>query len=185
MADSVAPAPATPSLKSKLGKTFDYLSWAVLIALGWHLLTRDSGGPEEGGRASAQKLTDIESGEHVSLADGTQKGPLLIKAFASWCGACRRSVWLEDLTSVGDSSQLRFVAVSVDDDIEKAKKAAADWPIGGTVLHDQDGDFSRDYAVRVLPTYILIDENNTITRVTSGLPGPLDIRAWKQATQKN
>ncbi len=182
--ESEGTAPPVSPARKKVGRFFDYLSWGVLLVLGLHFLTRETGGPEVGAVVPTQRLIDIESGA-VSSALDEGKGPILIKAFASWCGACRRSVWLEDLTDLGETSHLRFVSVSVDESIEQAKEAARDWPIEGPVLFDQSGQFSRDFDVQVLPTYILIDDEGRISRVTSGLPGPLDFRAWKRAAKRD
>lgn len=164
-------------------RIFDKLSWGVLIAFGAYLLLRDTGGPREGNIAPTHQLTSVSELGEQRMLPGTQNGPLLIKVFASWCGACRRSSWIDDLSDVAERNSMKFVAVSVDEQIENAQKAARDWPIRGEVVFDSSGTFSRDYQIKVLPTYVLIGADGRVKRVTSGLPGPLDLLAWKQAAQ--
>lgn len=164
-------------------RVVDVLSWGLLFALAAHLLFRDTGGPSPGSQAPSHRLQVIgKRGEERALP-GDHNGPLLIKVFASWCGACKRSTWIDDLSDLAQDNAMKFVAVSVDERIESAQQAAQDWPIRGEVLFDSSGTFSQDYQIKVLPTYLLIGADNRVQRVTSGIPGPLDLRAWKQAAQ--
>ena len=184
--DGPSASPATPSpTKKYLGRAFDVLSWGVLIAVALHFFFRDEGGPRIGSEAPEHTLLALDSGEQVAFPEAIEAGhPILIKAFASWCGACKRSTWLEDFTDLDASKDLQFMAVSVDDDSQDAIRAKEEWPIRAPVFFDSTGAFSRDYEIRVLPTYILLDANHRVLRVTSGLPGPLDFRAWKAAGKK-
>ena len=78
-------------------------------------------------------------------------------------------------------SDLDHLTVSVDDNEGDARRVQAAWPIKSPVLFDRDQAFSEKYGIKVLPTYILIDTSGRITRVTTGLPGPLDFKAWHDA----
>jgi thiol-disulfide isomerase/thioredoxin len=193
MADSVTPTPNPPSPRPEarrsrrelLGPWLDRLSWVVLLSLGLFLVFRETGGPTLGTEVKTHTLSTVQGNQElVSFPPATQR-PVLVKVFASWCGACKRSVWVEELTDLGEPGQLDFVAVSVDDTIEAARQAQSSWPIKTPVLFDVSGTFSRDYNIQVLPTYLLIDKDGRIQRVTSGLPGPLDLRAWSQAAQRS
>lgn len=167
--------------RSKWARALDVISWAALLGLLLHLLLRDGGGPDMGSTAPVRRLERLDGMGVSTVPDLEHKRPTLIKAIASWCGACRRSVSLEALTDLHTDYGLDFVTVSVDDDIEDAREAQSEWPIRGTVLFDRAGAFSRDHAIRVLPTYILLDETGRVERVTTGLPGPLDFKAWRDA----
>jgi thiol-disulfide isomerase/thioredoxin len=104
---------------------------------------------------------------------------LLIEAFASWCGACRRqSGLMSDLADARNQGQLDVIAVSVDQNVQNARKAKNSWPIPVDVVHDARGEFSQKYRVEVLPTYILVGTDGLVKRVTAGVAGASDIRAW-------
>ena len=160
---------------------FDIASYALLAGFLAYLLFRDTGGPKKGSPAPAVWLQPLDSSTGQIVPPQKLERPLLIKVFASWCGACRRSVWLDDLADLDDRSNLDQLSVSVDDDLKDARRAQAEWPIKSPVLFDRDQMFSQKYGIKVLPTYLLIDTTGHITRVTTGLPGPLDYKAWLDA----
>ncbi len=183
----------TPSLSQKEQPSFvrratDIVIWlAVAAALVLAFMPRSSG-PQEGKPAPAMELPVVgvqgrsaQFGERPELrgVPGALERPLLIEAFASWCGACRRtSGTLEDLRPAQDAGKLDVLAISVDDNARKALQAKTSWPIKVDVLHDESGEFSRSYQVDVLPTYILIGTDGTVKRVTAGIAGASDVRAW-------
>jgi thiol-disulfide isomerase/thioredoxin len=146
-----------------------------------YLLLRDTGGPQQGSAAPAVWLQTLDGSSQQLVPSTTRTRPLLVKVFASWCGACRRSVWLDDVADLDSRTDLDHVTVSVDDDVADARRARAEWPIKSPVLFDREQAFSQKYGIKVLPTYILIDTSGRITRVTTGLPGPLDYKAWHDA----
>lgn len=128
--------------------------------------------------APGNATSEVAPGEtHRLAADGTK--PLLIEAFASWCGACRNSnSHASALREAEARGRIDVVAVSVDDDIESARQARDSWPIPLRVLHDDSGQFSRRFGVRVLPTYILVRPDGVVEDVTVGTPGALALRKW-------
>jgi thiol-disulfide isomerase/thioredoxin len=159
----------------------DVALWlAVAGVLALAVLPRNSG-PKLGQAAAPHELSLVgEAG--LRKIPGNLERPLLIEAFASWCGACKRSSGtLSDLGEAEAAGRLDLVAVSVDDDASDALSAKRGWPIPIDVVHDADGLFARDYQVDVLPTYILVGVDGTVKRVTTGSPGASDIRAWLRA----
>ena len=177
MADSVTP-PVSPG-RRLLTKVIDIAIWvAVLGVLVLALMPRNSG-PQVGKPAAALQLPTVGGAAEMQRLPGELKRPLLIEAFASWCGACRRNAGvLGDLRAAEADGQLDIIAVSVDDSPKKALAAKNEWPILSDVLHDAEGEFAREYNVDVLPTYILVGTDGHVKRVTSGNPGASDIRAW-------
>ena len=51
------------------------------------------------------------------------------------------------------------------------------WPIAYPVVVD-DGRVSRGYGVSLLPTFVLIDRDGTIRRVSSGVPSRRTLSRW-------
>jgi len=179
---SSTPLGDTPPRKSRAwAVALDIVSWALLAGFLGYLLLRDTGGPQQGSAAPAVSLPALDGQSEQLVPSPSRKRPLLVKVFASWCGACRRSVWLDDLADLDSRTDLDHVTVSVDDDVADARRAQAEWPIKSPVLFDRDQAFSQKYGIKVLPTYVLIDTTGRITRVTTGLPGPLDYKAWHDA----
>src|SRR5690606_10902823 len=125
----------------------DIVIWlAVAGALILAFMPRSSG-PQEGKPAPTHELPLVEVKSRGAQFDqrpemrsipGTLERPLLIEAFASWCGACRRtSGTLEELRPAQAAGKLDVVAISVDDDARKALQAKTSWPLNFDVLHDE------------------------------------------------
>lgn len=175
----MTPVPPTSVARRIFSRAIDISLWlAVLGVVGLALMPSRSG-PGVGTPATVVNVRTIEGASARQSLPGELKRPLLIEAFASWCGACRRNARiLDDLASAQEEGRLDVVAVSVDDTPEEARAAKNAWPIPVEVLHDKAGEFSRAYKVEVLPTYILIGTDGQVKRVTTGNPGASDIRAW-------
>jgi hypothetical protein len=69
------------------------------------------------------------------------------------------------------------MAVSVDEDADAGRAAARDWGFPCDVGHD-DGRFSRDYGIAVLPTLILLDASGNVKHVASGAAGKNKLEGW-------
>jgi Redoxin len=70
-----------------------------------------------------------------------------------------------------------FVGVSVDGDANAAKRVQESWPISYPVAVD-DGSVQRAYGVSLLPTFVLIDREGTVKRVSSGVPSRRTLSRW-------
>lgn len=177
MADSVT-KPVSPG-RRLLTRVIDVAIWVAVLGVLVLALMPSRSGPPVGKPAAALELPSVGGAAEMQSLPGELKRPLLIEAFASWCGACRRNAGvLGDLRAAEAEGRLDVIAVSVDDSPKKALAAKNEWPILGEVLHDAEGAFAREYKVDVLPTYILVGTDGQVKRVTSGNPGASDIRAW-------
>lgn len=177
-------AQAAPQPRGRFSRIADWLIWAAVAAALVLAFMPRSSGPQEGLPAPAQVLPRVGAEGNFQLPGELQR-PLLIEAFASWCSACRRtSGTLHDLRAAEKAGRLDVVAVSVDDRAEQALAAKKSWPIEVDVVHDESGSFSREYRVEVLPTYILIGTSGKVERVTAGVPGASDLRAWLKAADE-
>lgn len=167
--------------RSTLSKWIDGALWVAVIAVLFFAVIPRRSGPDLGPALEISALPvvgDEGNGEARDLP-GDLKRPLLIEAFASWCGVCRRqSGLMDDMAEAQKEGKLDVVAVSVDRNARQALEAKNSWPIPVDVLHDARGEFSKRYKIEVLPTYILVGTNGQVKRVTTGSAGASDIRAW-------
>jgi thiol-disulfide isomerase/thioredoxin len=165
--------------KGPLSRFLDALLWITVIGVLFFAFIPRKSGPALGPAVSISALPLVGATGETRSIPGELKRPLLIEAFASWCGACRRqSGLMSDLASAQDQGQLDVIAVSVDQNVQKALHAKKSWPIPVDVVHDARGEFSQKYRVEVLPTYILVGTDGLVKRVTAGVAGASDIRAW-------
>jgi peroxiredoxin/outer membrane lipoprotein-sorting protein len=108
-------------------------------------------------------------GDDVSLA--ALKGKVVILDFwASWCPPCRDALpffgrVFRDLRD----ADVRFFAVSVQEDKDRVKSFLASERIALPVLLDQDGSVSRSYAVSAIPETVVIGRDGRIAAVFHGL----------------
>jgi thiol-disulfide isomerase/thioredoxin len=178
-----SPEPARSPARVWFSRAVDVVLWVAVAGVLLLAFLPKNSGPTVGTRAAAHQL-DLVGEAGTRAIPGKLERPLLIEAFASWCGACRRnSGILTDLERARSDGKLDVIAVSVDDSKSAALSAKEEWPIVTDVVHDESGHFARDYKVDVLPTYILIGVDGTIQRVTAGSPGASDIRAWLRASE--
>lgn len=168
------------SRSSVLARYGRYALYALAAAaLLW--LTRGRGGPSTGAEAPGFDLPLVAastgSSAHWALDDHKGK-PVLIEVFASWCGTCRRAAptLAEAHEKYGD--KLEFLGVSMDDNADAAALAKERWQIPYAVAHDDRGAFARAYKIRVLPTFVLLDQDGRIADVSTGAPSPGRVEAW-------
>jgi thiol-disulfide isomerase/thioredoxin len=167
--------------QSLLSKIIDGVLWALVVGVLFLAVMPRNSGPKLGPAASIGELPLVSNGApgETRKVPGSLERPLLIEAFASWCGACRRqSGLMGDLAEAQKAGKLDVLAVSVDRSAKKALEAKNSWPIPVDVVHDARGEFSKLYNVEVLPTYVLVGTDGQVKRVTTGTAGASDIRAW-------
>ena len=171
----------TPKEKSRVSLLIDRLLWLGLAALTVISLWPKPSGPETGSIAKPINAALLGSNQRFS-AGGPREKPLLIEAFASWCGACRRNSGLLNSFEGSELSEsIDTIALSVDSSRAAAQKAKEDWPILGPVAFDDTGRFNRDFAIEVLPTFILIDRDGKVLRTHTGGLQPSQLAAWIEA----
>jgi cytochrome c biogenesis protein CcmG, thiol:disulfide interchange protein DsbE len=151
-----------------------YVGVAGLLGV---LVTRGSSGPSEGSAAKAFQLP-LASGDGTFRLDDHRGKPVLMEVFASWCGACRNAApMVDEVYRDAQKSGVVFVGVSVDDDVAAAKRVQETWPIAYPVVVD-DGRVQKAYGVSLLPTFVLIDRDGTIKRVSAGVPSRRTLSRW-------
>jgi cytochrome c biogenesis protein CcmG, thiol:disulfide interchange protein DsbE len=163
--------------RSKLSRAADWGLYLGIAALFGLLVTRSSSGPREGSRAASFQLP-LASGSGAFSLDEQRGKPVLMEVFASWCGACEHAAPMVDqVYRDAEKSGVVFVGVSVDSDAHAAQRVQKSWPITYPVAVD-DGRVQRAYGVSLLPTFVLIDKDGTVKRVSSGVPSRRTLSRW-------
>jgi len=151
-----------------------YVGIAGLLGV---LVTRGSSGPAEGSTAKSFQLP-LASGSGTFRLDEQRGKPVLMEVFASWCGACQHAApMVDEVYREAQKSGVVFVGVSVDGDADAAKRVQQSWPIAYPVAVD-DGRVQKAYGVSLLPTFVLIDRDGTVKRVSSGVPSRRTLSRW-------
>ena len=167
--------------RALLARWQDALLLLLAVLFLAYLAHRSDSGPPAGARAASFELPLVGADGRFRF-DGPRDRPLLVEAFASWCGACRRSGSIvEGLEEASDGEKLDILLVSVDDSSSAALRAKQSWPIGLPVAFDERGAFQRAYGISVLPTFVLIGTDGRILDVSTGPPGASTIRGWLRA----
>lgn len=111
--------------------------------------------PQSG--ASSVHLTDL-------------RGKLVYLDFwASWCGPCKQSFpWMNELQSRYGKQGLTILAVDVDVHSDDARAFLAELPPRFRVAFDTQGVTPRQYAIRGMPTSVLIGPDGKVLLVHNG-----------------
>jgi thiol-disulfide isomerase/thioredoxin len=165
-------------VKRFLTRFIDYALYAVIAVLLVRFVSRKFSGPKRGAVAAAIDLPTVgDTRGRFSLAEH-RGNPVLIEVFASWCAACRRSApAMIEAWSAAKDRGVTFVGVSLDTNAEDAQRIQREWGIPYQVALD-DGRMSKDYAIELLPTLILIDREGRVAHVSTGTPSAADVKGW-------
>lgn len=162
---------------SKLSRVTDWIIYACIGGLLLVLVTRDNQGPKEGTVAQPFDLQLVSGSGQFRLEEQRGK-PVLVEVFASWCGACENAApMLQQVHRDAQRAGVVMVGVSIDDDASAARGVQRDWPIPYPVALD-DGSVKRAYGVSLVPTFVLIDRDGTIKRVSTGVPSRRTLSRW-------
>lgn len=109
------------------------------------------------GRVSAVKLSDY-AGKTVYL-----------DFWASWCGPCKQSFpWMNDMQARYAAQGLRVVAINVDQKAEDAQAFLRKTPAHFDLAFDPTGQTPKAYAIKAMPTSVLIGPDGKVLSVHSG-----------------
>ena len=125
----------------------------------------------DGKKVPSVQLTDL-NGKPVNIANLSEKGPIVISFWATWCAPCKRE--LNTIHEVYEEWQnetgITIVAVSIDDEKTKAQVPlyvnGKGWEY--VVLLDPNWDFKRAMGVGNVPHTFLIDAEGNIVYSHTG-----------------
>jgi thiol-disulfide isomerase/thioredoxin len=136
-----------------------------------------SSGPRVDVPAKEFALATLDQGKQFRLSEH-RGSPVLVEVFAGWCGACKSAApMMSRVTQASRKRDVRFLGVSVDSNASDARATVQSWGIPYDVALD-DGTFSRDYEITVLPTFVLIDPDGNVRKVSSGVPREAELERW-------
>ncbi len=97
---------------------------------------------------------------------------IYIDVWATWCSPCIKKIpkmhALQE--EFKDQSLVKFLYVSIDDDLEQWKKYLSEHPTEGMHIHTESSELRKNYMMGGIPHYILIDAAGNIYQ--SNAPGP-------------
>ena len=157
-----------------------YFSGILVLALAWTLLSADKDGastaglipaPQAGFLAPDFTLETLE-GESITLSD-LRGQVVLVNFWATWCPPCKAEMpaFQQAYTDYADEG---FVIVAVNaiqqDSVSAIETFRASNGLTFPIVLDTDGDTSRAYQVRSLPTSFFVDKEGIISEVVIGGP---------------
>jgi len=105
-------------------------------------------------------------GRAVSLVSKQGK-KIVIQFWASWCGICRTETpELRKIYAEADSTRLEIITIAAESDFNRWLKVTNADGMAWTQLSDlkgMDSEIFKQYDIRQLPAYFLLDENGRIT----------------------
>ncbi len=142
----------------------------------------------QGNTAPNFKGYDV-TGKEISLSDF--KGKLVyVDIWATWCGPCKieipHLIKLEKEYHKNKNVVFMSVSLDADSDEDKWKKMIKDKGLEGVQLRakgEWDSDIVKNYDVRGIPTFLLIDKNGKI--ISSQAPRPSSKDKIKELINKN
>jgi thiol-disulfide isomerase/thioredoxin len=151
----------------------------IVVAIGILAIvaTRRRSGPSVDTPAKEFALATVNTAGQFRLSE--HKGnPVVIEVFAGWCSACKSAApMMARVAQANRKREVCFLGVSVDGNAAEAKTVAQSWGIPYDVVLD-DGTFSKDYEVTVLPTFVVVDPDGKVRHVASGVPREADLERW-------
>jgi peroxiredoxin len=152
----------------------------LLVSAGWIWLSRTPPGSTAPGRLPVPRQGFLapdfslrtSSGETITLSD-LRGRPVLINLWASWCPPCRAEMpAMQRLYEEYKDQGFLVLAINAtnQDNASAAEAFVREHQLTFPILFDVDGNVSRQYQLRSLPTTFFVDPDGVIQEVVIGGP---------------
>jgi thiol-disulfide isomerase/thioredoxin len=163
-------------------KWIHWVVTALVFVAGYAWITRGNASPLIG-QAAPQLSLPIAAGAEpdgpTRLSLSERDGVVVLEFWASWCGACKRATpVLNDLNREFREEGVAFYAVNVEPiDRQRLQAAHAAFGTEFPALHDRSGEVQRRYAIKALPTVMIVGRDGVIQWASTGVPSKMRLRA--------
>lgn len=134
----------------------------------WLFITTAHAAVTTGQTAPTFTLPSLTTNQSISLNQYRGK-IVLVDFWASWCIPCRASFPAYDrLQKKFQSKGFVVLAISVDKNIDAAKRFINKYPTSFQKLHDPNGRVASQYGPPTMPSAYLIDKQGRVVKVIPG-----------------
>ena len=142
------------------------LATGIALALGL-VVSSNAGAVDNGVVAPAIAAVD-SNGRSVDLKNLRGK-VVYVDFWASWCAPCRRSFpWMNAMHEKYSAKGLVVVGINVDKKRADADRFLAQVPAQFTVAYDPEGKTPTAYAIKGMPSSVLIDAQGRVIAAHAG-----------------
>lgn len=139
-----------------------------------------------GAKAPEFSLSEMNGKKTVTLKQLLGSKPIILNAWASWCGPCQREQ--PDLLKMAKQYAGKVTVIGInmtaEDSVAGAKKFVADYGVSYPVLMDTKADFYNNYQLVGFPTTFLISPSGKIEFMHAGMLDQSQLEAlFKKAAQ--
>jgi thiol-disulfide isomerase/thioredoxin len=125
------------------------------------------------------KLSLLDGGE-IELSALKGKNVVLLDFWATWCGPCRQVMPALDRVSKDYASKgVRYLAVNLREEPAKINAYLKQAGLKLEVPLDKDGKVAASYAVRGIPTMVIVDKEGIVREVHVGASPNLEVELRK------